>query len=547
MQANTNISKRTAAGTFEQVRVLVALGADGETGFDKVSLAFEVALFSGNRTLWHIAMFEIIELGKKQPQLVVQFIKKILLRYYPYSLHYEPIRVLVELGHSYPHQVLSVLEDVLSSNDEHLTIIAVYELTKLSQAHPAIFIPLLGKIFLTHDNPHVQWIAALSITTLAKTHSQHVAPILQQIFANKDAKKILKESKKCAAQSNIAMLRKRRSLEKYKKIFQEDNEDKQWKAIFEIIDFAHINFVAAMPILELALTCQNPHVQWVANLTVLHLGQSHQEGREERAKNASAGNDVESSNDNREQTALDKYLRLMIERHSESPTLSNNFKQWSLSPIGKDSDHSADASNAIDTGGTNDIKEMHKVMLESCYRNSCDTDKESRIIPQLPKKLHFLLPKIFPHILQSANLDLQIAAFYEVFNMLEKDSLEEQQIIGILEKIFCHQNFVESIRDMRLLPELAKSNFDLALSLLQEGMKKNDIYLKKAVKNELSFLQQHRANSSVVASRSLFLSSLFEKDDCAEGPSSKDAYNKHDGTTSSCEKILLKRQYFSNW
>jgi|GEM_PF-4616720 len=483
---------------FENTRVLVTLGKENINAVIPLFItAFETAQLNRDATLWHATMFELIELGKKHPALVIACIKKTLRNYHPYSLRYEPTRVLVEIGRTNPREVSLILKKILNTKNDIIVTTTICEIAELSQIHPDIFSPLLGEVLLHHDNPHAQWTSALAIANLTKTHSQQVTPILQKVFPLKKRKnKTLSPKLKHQRHLNHA---------KYIKIFKEGNETKQWKTILEMIDVAHNNFEAAIPILQQALESQDQHVQWAANLTLIHLIQHQQE-------------------------AKTSYLATNIQ--NRSTTLTNHAVKQKINHTNSSLQHIT-LQKLLQTSTITSKNEHHR-QLNATTKNNTTNIVLDRIIPQLSKNLQSDMLEIFPTIFQNDSIALQITATYELFEMLEGNFLKSNQIIKILQQLFSHRNSIQRTQQIRLLPEIGKNNPKLVNPILQKAITSNDVYLKIAATKELFALRG--ANTTIVQSPS---NNNIDSKDCATTP--------QQSALKTCKHIDFKRQCYSHW
>lgn len=384
--------------TFEPTRVLIEYG---KIEPNIVLPIFEEALSSDNSNLKNAAIFELLQYGENHPKQAISLLKSAASLSHPYSLRYEPTRILVELGKIDPASVVAAFELALESQSEEIQWLAVNELKDLATNHPDVFLPLLA-CALDSPYPQVQWSTVNILLNLLPHFPQHILFLLSEVLQPSAQKKSVTSmaiDKKLKSNPNTAP-----NFQRYKKIFVSNSADQQ-TAIIELISYADDYPEDCIPLLIDALESKVSVVRWVAMFILIQFS-------------------------NKQPVLIGFYLNNYATREEE----------WK------------------------------------------SEFKSKRILVKLAGQ-HFkkLLP-LFESMLTNNMSDLQMLSMHEVLQAHERSP---ERFIKIMNQVFVKNQNKLHIIQHRVLVELAKTNPDNALAILQRALSQGNQLIAKAASKEL--------------------------------------------------------------
>jgi hypothetical protein len=162
---------------YALTRVLVELG---KKNLSSVLPLLEQAILSDDCTLCWTALHELVELGNTYPQQVVSLLEHIMDHKSSSQISKES-RVLIGPGEQHLDQLIPVFKDIMKGDDVDRQWLSILELIEIAPIEPDRVIPLFEEA-LHSNNEHIRWMVTLELFELAKHHPTQVTPILSKIL-----------------------------------------------------------------------------------------------------------------------------------------------------------------------------------------------------------------------------------------------------------------------------------------------------------------------------------------------------------------------------
>mgnify|MGYP001598512616 CR=1 FL=1 len=221
---------------------------------------FSEALLSSNANFKKLVLQEIMVIGKTKPDFMMTVLENSLKKYYPYSIRYEPSRLLITLGRDIPKEIQEVLKLGLLSNELETRLTAVYELMELMEIAPKTFAIFLSTMLKRNDIAGLHWLLVLALMKLVKKNKKNFMRIVRPLFLDKTLQILCK--KQCTHQKKNSQKKNRNMSVAHQNAPLPDD----WMTILELIDLAKISPQAALPLLIKSLGSKDTHLQWLSAL-----------------------------------------------------------------------------------------------------------------------------------------------------------------------------------------------------------------------------------------------------------------------------------------